>query len=109
AEQDALLERAQADRRAVVLESAARLQDAHQGVEQGRLAGAVRADHGDYLAGAGGDRQAVQDLGSAVAGVQVVDVEQELGHGAYDSACAARGAAPGPGPAPPVTFICWPK
>ena len=28
----------------------------------------------------GGDRQAVQHLGAAVAGVQVADVEQELGH-----------------------------
>jgi hypothetical protein len=55
-------------------------QHAHQRVEQGRLAGAVRADDGDDLAGARGDRQAVQDFGAAVAGVQVADVEEQLGH-----------------------------
>jgi hypothetical protein len=85
AEHDALLERKQGDRCAVVLDLAASLQHAHQRVEQGRLAGAVRADDGDHLARPGGDRQAVQDFGAAVAGVEVSDVEQELGHGAQCS------------------------
>ena len=53
-------------------------QHAHQGVEQRRLAGAVGADHGDRRWPASArERQAVQHLGAAVAGVQVVDVEQE--------------------------------
>ena len=48
-------------------------------VERG-LAGAVRAQHGDDLAGADREIDAAQDFGRAVAGVQAADREQGLSH-----------------------------
>jgi hypothetical protein len=76
----ALLERQQADRPAVVVDLAARGQHAHQRVQQGRLAGAVRPMTVITWPG-GGQVQAVQDLGAAVAGMEIPHFEQVLSHG----------------------------
>ena len=45
-------------------------------LERGRLAGAVRPEHGDDLAGSDGDADAVEDFDRAVAGVHVAQFEE---------------------------------
>src|SRR5690606_28260643 len=55
-------------------------QQAHQGAEQRRLAGAVRADHGDDRSLLHAQRDAVQRLDLAVADFQLVDFEQRRTH-----------------------------
>ena len=65
---------------AVEHDAAARGQQAHQRVERGGLAGAVGADHRDHLAAGQLEVQAGQHFGAAIAGLQVLDLQQGRGH-----------------------------
>jgi len=71
--------------------------DARDRVDQGRLAGAVGADDGHYLAAANGQRDLMQHLDGAVTGDQVGDLQQYLGRHAVaseESAGVSKGSAP---------------
>ena len=75
AQHHALFQRQRGDGLALELDGAAAGQYAHQRIEQGGLAGAVGADDGDDAALGGLQVDAVQHLGPAVAGAQVVDAK----------------------------------
>src|SRR5262249_4434776 len=55
-----------------------------------RLAGAVRAEHGDDLALVHGETDATQDLGRTITGVQSLHVEQRLSHAALPACVRLR-------------------
>ena len=57
----------------------ARLHQAHDGLERRAFADAVAAEQADHLAGADGERDAVQDVALAVIGVHVLDQDERLG------------------------------
>ena len=69
------------DRRAVALgrdRAGIDVGEAEDGMQHGRLAGAVRPDQAERLAAADPQVEAVQNLHLAVAGVQVVDAQMRL-------------------------------
>jgi len=51
---------------------------AHDGLERRRLAHAVAAEEADHLAGAHLDRHAVQHVGFAVVGVDVLEHQHQI-------------------------------
>ena len=83
-EDDALGRRADgiAARQAVAEEADLTLvgDEAHDGTQQGRLAGAVRAEDRDEFALSGGNIGAFQGLDMTVAGAQAADVEDRISH-----------------------------
>ena len=75
--------------------AAARLDEAHDGLQGGRLAGAVAADEGDHLALFDREPDVEEHLRAAIAGAQAPHLKHRQGRPrALSHACAPRPARP---------------